>query len=285
LQATEERNWPLRGYKLKFLGAGEGISESSRDFMLRRIGALDPIHSFINIYGSADAGLMGFETPLSIACKRVMERDESLRAQLLPGERTAYFYQFDPRMKYLQVAQGTVIVTANAVMPLIRYDIRDEAVSLPWDRIESICGDRLSSELREHGATRADWELPMLAIFGRKDVAVSLYAINLYPELFKHALDDERLASEVSGRFIARKIERDEGRDELVLDVELRRGIIASEELAQRIGEVTLATLREKSSEFRRAYESLGSLLTPRVYLHDCEDALLFPPGKPKKLA
>src|SRR5690349_4861961 len=51
---------------VKLLMAGEGISEEWRDYVLKEVRASNPLTDAINIYGSADATMLGHETPASI---------------------------------------------------------------------------------------------------------------------------------------------------------------------------------------------------------------------------
>lgn len=285
LHAAKDRQWPIQQWNLRFLGAGEGVSESFRDSVLGLAGAVDPLRSFINIYGSADAGLMGFETPLSIACTRLLEQRPCLGQDLLSCSRPACVYQFDPRVKYLEVQKDSIVVSADAAMPLLRYDILDQGELLNWDAISAMGGTQLSSIMSAHRVSSAQWELPLVAIYGRRDIAVSLYAINLYPENFKRALEEQSLSTELTGRFAARKELLENHRDQLVLDVELRPGVVASGQLAQRIAAIVVSALKAVNGEYRRAYENLGVLLNPVVVLKPYQDPILFPPGKTKKLS
>jgi hypothetical protein len=69
------------------------------------------------------------------------------------------------------------------------------------------------------------------------------------------------------------------------LDVELRPGVVASGQLAQRIAAIVVSALKAVNGEYRRAYENLGVLLNPVVVLKPYQDPILFPPGKTKKLS
>ena len=72
----EGRNQGIRWNRLnvKFMWAGEAFSEEWRDYMLRQVGSRDPYRGGINIYGSADAAMLGHETPVSILLRRILNR-------------------------------------------------------------------------------------------------------------------------------------------------------------------------------------------------------------------
>ncbi len=284
MAAAVDDAYPVRDWNLRFVGAGEGVSESFRDLIHETVGATDPLRTFINIYGSAEFCLMGFETPLSIAYKRGLVRN-TLRPTIVVDGRDSFVYQFDPSVKYLESVQGDIVTTADSTMPLVRYDILDEGEVLWPDAVSAQGEGWLESDLIQQGVNPALQQLPMVVIRGRRDVAVSLFAINIYPESLKRALEDSSLVVSVTGRLRVRKEHAEGGRDRLVLDVELRPNVEPSAQLSSHIAQVVVAMLRSMNSEYCRAYETLGSVLDPLVRLVAYEDPEIFPSGKLKKLS
>ncbi|MGZ8213195.1 MAG: phenylacetate--CoA ligase family protein, partial [Methylosarcina sp.] len=61
--ADEGIDWA--SYKPKLVFAGEVFSEEWRSLMGQRIGSLSPYHDTASLYGTADGGVLGNETPLS----------------------------------------------------------------------------------------------------------------------------------------------------------------------------------------------------------------------------
>lgn len=59
-----------QNYATKLVMAGEVFSEEWRDLVATRIGSTNPCYDFASLYGTADAGVLGNETPLSICIRR-----------------------------------------------------------------------------------------------------------------------------------------------------------------------------------------------------------------------
>ncbi len=69
------------GLHIRLAMAGEVFSEEWRDLVGERMGGSDPCHDSASLYGTADAGVLGNETPLSIAIRRFLaQRPELARA-------------------------------------------------------------------------------------------------------------------------------------------------------------------------------------------------------------
>ncbi len=62
--------WP--DYAVKLVLAGEVFSEEWRDLVAGRAGIADPVRDVASLYGTADAGVLGNETPLSVAIRRFL---------------------------------------------------------------------------------------------------------------------------------------------------------------------------------------------------------------------
>lgn len=57
-------------YQIKMVFAGEVFSEEWRTLVCERVGSSDPVHDTASLYGTADAGVLGNETPISITLRR-----------------------------------------------------------------------------------------------------------------------------------------------------------------------------------------------------------------------
>ncbi|MCM6778228.1 hypothetical protein NDR87_32570 [Nocardia sp. CDC159] len=64
-------------YRIKMVTAGEVFSEQWRTLVAERAGMADPVRDIASLYGTADAGVLGNETPLSVSIT------ESIRGELL----------------------------------------------------------------------------------------------------------------------------------------------------------------------------------------------------------
>src|SRR4029079_19129694 len=73
-------------HAIRLVLAGEVISEDWRDLMAARLGFADPARDTASLYGTADGGVLGNETPISIVVRRFLARDpEAARAVFQPA--------------------------------------------------------------------------------------------------------------------------------------------------------------------------------------------------------
>ena len=78
-------NWSK--YAPKLVLAGEVFSEAWRDLMGDRLGMKDPVLDTASLYGTADAGVLGNETPLSITIRRWLAARPAVSKALFGQER------------------------------------------------------------------------------------------------------------------------------------------------------------------------------------------------------
>jgi len=274
---------------MKFLGAGEGFSENWRDYLLSLVGQKDILRTIINIYGSADAGLMGFETPLSIALHRETSTNHELNERLFNSDRTPFLYQFDPTVKYLEGSiSGEIAITMNATSPLIRYNIYDQGGTLSnFDLLGKVekSSNHILKRLMKDKIKINDWRLPFVFIFGREQFMTSLYGVNIYPENIKAVLEHKLLQPFLTGRFVASK-EIDGKEDQyLLLRTELRPKVVKKKELENMIKKLFVEVLRKLNSEYNQVEQKYKEKMHPKLVLCKFQDSEYFPEGKIKKMA
>ena len=94
--------------------------------MGERAGVQDPCYSSASLYGTADAGVLGNETPLSIFIRRFLAEHPEAARQLFGESRLPTLVQYDPISRYFETKEGTLLFTGDNGIPLIRYHISDE---------------------------------------------------------------------------------------------------------------------------------------------------------------
>jgi phenylacetate-CoA ligase len=102
--------------------AGEVFSEEWRDLMAERAGLGDPTRDSVSLYGTADAGVLGNETPLSVTIRRFLAARPELARELFGDSRLPTLVQYDPRRQVLRKPRRHVAVFGRK---------RDPADSLP----------------------------------------------------------------------------------------------------------------------------------------------------------
>ncbi|GAA4758625.1 hypothetical protein [Gordonia alkaliphila] len=248
--------------KVGLLLAGEGVSEAMRDYFLNRLDAYDRPERVCLIYGTADAGLMGHETPETIAIRRAARPGSDLAGALFGADKVIpTFVEYDPERRYVEVDDdGLLYFTVDTALPLIRYRL--------GDRGELHSGDQLAGLLCEAG--RADLAAPLdprgsfLLLRDRIDVAATFYGANLYAEHLKPAMLAPAVVREVSGRFSLSVDEDADLRPQLQVVVEAMGSSIA-DDLADRLTTVCRDALAEHNTEYRRLVAEYGPVADPRI--------------------
>src|SRR5512138_3238943 len=121
-------------YSIKMLLAGEVFSEGWRDLVGRRAGMANAVTDSVSLYGTADAGVLGNETPLSVTVRRFLADRPGLAEELFGARRMPTLVQYDPSVRFFETHEGTLLFTGNGSVPLIRYHIADDGGLVPYRR-------------------------------------------------------------------------------------------------------------------------------------------------------
>lgn len=266
---TEDLPWA--DWDVKLVTAGEVFSEEWRALVAERAGIADPVRGIASLYGTADAGVLGNETPLSVEIRRFLSGRPETARRLFGESRLPTLLQYDPGVRFFETHQGTLLFSGDNGVPLIRYHIADEGGLIAY-------GEMLDF-VRRHGfePDATGPERPFVYVFGRSHHTVSYYGANVYPENIAVGLEQPEVSGAVTGKFVLEAVE-DERRDRhLTVTVELAPGGKPSEEVAQAVGASILAQLRRLNSEFA-AYVPAPQQ-APFIRLRAAGDPEYFPPG------
>lgn len=253
--------------------AGEVFSEEWRAWVSGRLGASDPASATASLYGTADAGVIANETPLSIRIRRALARRPDVALELFGEARLPTLCQYDPLSRFFEVEDGWLLFSGDGGAPLLRYKILDRG---------GVLGH---AELREFLARRAvELEpgpegdpLPFVYVFGRSFFALSFYGANIYPENVSVGLEQPELAALVTGKFVLEVAHDRQQNARLRLTVELLRGAAPPPGLEREIAESVRRELLRLNSEFS-AYVP-EARRSPEVALRAFGDPEYFPLG------
>jgi phenylacetate-CoA ligase len=271
---TQGLDW--KRYTVKMILAGEVFSEEWRSLVCQRLGARDPAFATASLYGTADAGVLGNETPLSISIRRFFgSRPEAART-LFGESRLPTLVQYDPCSRYFETFQNTLVVSGDGGVPLLRYHIADKGGIFGYDqllqRVKDLGGDPIS-ELHGQGAA----PLPFVYLFGRADFTVSYFGANVYPENVSVGLEQPEIRDRVSGKFVLHVVENVQRDKELHVIVETSPGIAPTESLAEAIGASIQRHLLRLNSEFANYVPPARQ--APQITLRSAGDPEYFPAG------
>jgi phenylacetate-CoA ligase len=266
-------------HRVKLVLAGEVFSEEWRALVAERAGLARPHRDVAALYGTADAGVLGNETPLSARIRRFLaDRPDAARA-LFGEARLPTLVQYDPWARLFEAHEGTLVFTADGGVPLVRYHVDDTGGVIPYrvmiERLRDL-GLDAEAEVRSEGE-RGVRHLPFVYVFGRAHFAVSFYGANVFPETVSIALEQPETRGWVTGKFVM-EVEEDARRDRaLHVAVELAPGAEPSDARAALAAEAIARVLRRLNSEYGGYVPPERQL--PRVTLWPAGHPEYFPAG------
>ncbi|WP_164928913.1 phenylacetate--CoA ligase family protein [Gloeobacter violaceus] len=270
---AEEIDWSSLNVRMVF--AGEVFSEEWRSLVAHRISSTEPSLDFASLYGTADAGVLGNETPLSIRIRQYLARHPDAARQLFGESRLPTLVQYDPKHRYFETEGGTLIFSADGGVPLVRYHIADSGGILAYEEVLHFLGG-FGFDPRV-GLERGVRPLPFVYVFGRADFTVSFYGANVYPENVSIGLEQPGIAEWVSGKFVLQVREDADRNLELHVMVEMAPGQAADESRRVAASESIRAQLVRLNSEFANYVPTKAQL--PQVELRPSGDPEYFPVG------
>jgi phenylacetate-CoA ligase len=253
---------------IKIITAGDNFSEEWRATIASLLQIKKPEHSIIGIYGSADAGAMGHETPLSIFIRKTAIKNKNLRQALFGKEKNLpAFIQYNPNDIFFEENQKELIFTTETAIPLIRYNIHDIGNIFTHNQVKKILQEhKLESLAINYGLNQ--WRLPFIVKKGRTDVAVTFYAINIYPNNIKSGLENKKIAKLVSGKFFAfNKTTFQQKKQKLYIEIELAPRISPKKKILTLIKNSVVENLMKLNIEYRKLCSVLGKSAHPTLRL------------------
>jgi phenylacetate-CoA ligase len=268
-----------RDHSIKLVLAGEVFTEEWRTLMGERAGMTRPLLDSVAMYGTADAGVLGNETPVTIAIRRFLaDRPDDARA-LFGEARLPTLVQYDPCSRYFEEHDGTLLFTGENGVPLVRYHISDRGGIVPFDvmiaRMNALGCDPL--RLAKEAGARTIRDLPFVYVFGRSHFAISYFGANIFPEMVSVGLEQPELVAHVTGKFVMQVVPDADQNLELVIAVELAAGIHGDAVLEDAIASSILAQLLRLDPEFASYVPKERQ--RPRITLHAAGDPEYFPVG------
>jgi phenylacetate-CoA ligase len=269
-------DWPQ--YHIKMVMAGEVFSEEWRSLVGERAGMQQVCYDSASLYGTADAGVLANETPLSIAIRRFLAERPALARELFGESRLPTLCQYDPNVRYFEADGRALIFSGDNGVPLVRYAILDTGGVFSYEE--------LLTQLRRHGfdpeqqlgsASRGIRELPFVYVFGRSDFTVSFFGANIYPENIAIGLERPEIKEWVTGKFVL-EVREDADRNKiLAVVIELAPHEAASAERTQLAADAIRRELLRINSEFG-AYVPVQAQ-QPLIELLPTADPHWFPVG------
>lgn len=279
IDTGKARGVEWQNYNIKMVFAGEVFSEEWRSLVGERVGSTNPFYDSASLYGTADAGVLGNETPLSICIRRFLAENPDASRTLFGESRLPTLVQYDPLSRFFEVIESTLLFSGDNGIPLIRYNILDSGGVITYDKMLNFLaewGFDPIAQLQQQGA-RGIHQLPFVYVFGRSNFTVSYFGANIYPENVTVGLEQPAIPEWVTGKFVLQVKEDADKNRFLSIVVELAPGVEASEEMRDAIASSILSQLQRLNSEFTNYVPTEYQM--PQVTLTPTGDPEYFPIG------
>jgi phenylacetate-CoA ligase len=264
---------PWQDYRVKLVMAGEVFSEEWRSLVGERMGSTDFCYDSASLYGTADAGVLGNETPLSICVRRWLAEYPDAARSLFGESRLPTLVQYDPLVRLFEVQDGTLLFSGDNGIPLMRYHISDNGGIIPYADMLQFLADQGFDPVQTLQAVsnRGIYPLPFVYVFGRSHFTLSYFGANIFPENVTVGLEQPPICDWVTGKFVMQIREDLDRNPFLAIAVELATGVEAEPVKQEAIATSIQYHLRRLNSEFAN-YVPTDSQL-PQI--------LLLPQGHP----
>ncbi|WP_013325055.1 phenylacetate--CoA ligase family protein [Gloeothece verrucosa] len=267
-------------YSLKLVMAGEVISEQWRSLVGERVGSSNIYYDSASLYGTADAGVLGNETPLSICIRRFLADHPDAARSLFGQSRLPTLVQYDPSSRFFETLDGTLLFSGDNGIPLIRYHIGDNGGIITYEAMLEFLAERGFNPitvLNNNGQSRGIHPLPFVYVFGRSLFTVSYYGANIYPENIAVGLEQPIIREWVTGKFVMEIREDEKNNPFLFIMVELAFNVTDSEDKRDTIAAAIQTQLKRLNSEFANYVPP--SSQSPVILLRPLGDSEYFPVG------
>lgn len=253
---------------LKLLLAGDNITEEWRDHTLERIGKASQADQICLIYGTIDAGIVGHETPTTIAVRRLARDDPRLSAQLFGADnRLPILVEYDPRLRHGQFDHEERTELIGAGTSLEGSGSSVARLVSPEELSEVLCqsGHQLPVYTSYAGAE-------FFATYRRSDYAASFYSVKLYSEDIRSALQAGGIKDTVSGKFVLSTKTNEMAAQTLGLHVELRTSARPPDDFREFLRKHVTAVLDRTNHAYRQLHATIGAAAEPIITLGPPED-------------
>ena len=263
IDEAEHEGIDLPSLNMRLMFAAEAFTETFRNYVCEKAGVTNPLLDTLNIYGSADVGAMGYETPLSILIRQIALEDPLLYKDIFGQiEKTPTLAQYHPEFVDFEAVDGELLLTSDGVLPLVRYAIGDHGGVISYQEIEKLLHRYkidLKAEIQKAGISHTVKKLPFVYVYERTDLSATLHGIIIYPEFIKEGLLHPELSSQLTERFSMSTKHDIDHNQFLQINLEMQKSVVASPELEQQALSSIRDMLIAKSSEFAEVSKSKAS--------------------------
>ncbi|MBU4070216.1 MAG: hypothetical protein KJ646_04505 [Nanoarchaeota archaeon] len=260
----------FKDYNLNFLLAGEGFSESFRDYLytLIKSSPANAKSKIYSVYGAADIGVCGInENKDTVEIRRLAEKNKKLKQKLFRNKKSKLIpmlFQYNPLNFFIEESKGEVIITTinlDKMLPVIRYNIHDSGGVISYKKIKEIFK-------QQNIDIKVKLKLPFLYIDGRTGGVISINSAKVYPETISKALyQDKSLANLITGKFKLKKQQTSKQQTMFIIEIELKENIKPNIQLKNDFEKLIKKELCETNVEYKDMITHYSKHALPNVNL------------------
>jgi phenylacetate-CoA ligase len=260
---AKEKAQPLPLGKIHYLVLGEPFPEVVREDLERNSLAEGP--RMFSVYGSADTGLLGFESPASIILRRICMADPLVAEDLQLGPLIPHFFHHADPDTYLETVGGELCITKWQGIPLVRYNLHDSARLYDWQEIARLLPSWVKrnpalapsmTHLERCVAFASLSDSGILAITGRSDSCLILCGTNLTETMLDEAVRSSECSGILTGLYRAHVL-MEKGRQRLGMTVEYRPEHGTPDDAAEIVYPRLICALGRAQPEFKDDWASI----------------------------
>jgi len=261
--------------RMKLLLAGESVSEAWRDTVGSQLSFDDVTSGCIGMYGTADAGVIAFESSFTIKVRRQFAAFPKLNDSFWGRPDTPALFQYYPGRIFIESDTDSIILWKEGTHPHIRYDIGDVGTAADYSTFTGRLGRQSRQMIGE-----AD-ELPFVSLFGRRDEAVSFFGGNVFPEHIASLVDRAEYQTFLTGRFAVLVRHTASENKPLDIVVEAKKGVDVPPSYQDMLAEALEAHLVQVNSEYANYVPA--KYRRPEVLVANHQDTKYFERGRKQR--
>ncbi len=265
----ERRGIKFKEHNIKILTGGEIFSEDWRTYMSKKLGFKNPYKSIASVLGTAETGVTSISTPFTDSLRIFLNENSSHINRLFTRKGLPSLTQYIPPARFVEIIKDEIVLTCLGFVPLIRYNSRDYGQILHPKEVLTSTPKSFQSRYDAYNEAYGIPNLPILAIYGRSDGVITLYALNIYSDQITQILEMPKLKKSLTCRAIIEKLETSHAKPYLKLTLELKPGFTPLKKLRDSIQEITAAELAKLNSEYAHLLSVYGNKVKPLIELKE----------------
>jgi len=266
----ENINW--KEFNIKTLTGGEPFFKTLKEDFLNKLDSQrKESWRVIEIFATSDASILGYETPLTILIKEILNKNKQISLEIFNRKMIRTLFQYNSLSVFLEDQKEKILVTKPGIIPLIRYQIGDLGKVISFEKMKEVLekeGYNIDDLLKKADWQKGYFKWPFFTYLGRADNMLKIYSgAKVYAENLLGILEKPE-AKEI--RSFKLTTENDENLNtRLIVYLELKPGLAPStqelDRLTKKYQKIIHEELFKNNLEYQDAYRLNSEVVLPIV--------------------